>query len=307
MTENENVAQSQVDQRDDALFETLDKNKRRKKRRVTILLVSLLLVPAILAVAGVFLLQHQVQSTFAEETGEVLSAAVVVGTINAVVTGTGPMTEIDLEAITVPEGVVVDQVQVLPNQTVEPGNILATVDMTSVINTLADLQAQIRTLDAQISRSEGESADTALRAGVSGRVKAVYGKAGDYVTDVMVNNGAVALLSLDGYMAATVRSGTLSAGDRVKVVLSDDTELPGTVESISGSYATVLVTDKGTKYGDRVKVYNAERRRGRPRHPEGPHPSACHRLCRHHCLRSGGGGGHGQREHRPFHPEEHRL
>ena len=40
MTENENVAQSQVDQRDDALFETLDKNKRRKKRRVTILLVS---------------------------------------------------------------------------------------------------------------------------------------------------------------------------------------------------------------------------------------------------------------------------
>ena len=245
-------------QKDDALFEALGKNKKRKQRRVMIIAVSVVLALAIAAVAGIFFLQKQVRDEFSADPSEVLSSPVNVGAINAVVTGSGPLAEMDLEAITVPKGVEVTEVLVKLNQTVAQGDILAMVDMTSVMNALADVQAQIEALDAKISKAGDDAVSTEVCAGAAGRVKAVYGKAGDNVADVMVSNGALALLSLDGYMAASVRSSTLKAGDRVNVVLSDGKTLTGSVESVSGSYATVLVTDNGTKNGDRVKVYNTE-------------------------------------------------
>ena len=245
-------------QADDALFEALGKNKKKKQRRITIAVVSAVLVVAIAAVAGIFILQQRVQDEFSADPSEVLSAPVNVGAINAVVTGSGTLEEMDLEAITVPKGVEITEVLVKVNQLVEPGQILAMVDMTSVMNTLAELQEQIEALDAKISKADNNAVSTDVCAGVSGRVKAVYAKAGDNVADVMVNNGALALLSLDGYLSASVRTSTLVAGDRVSVVLSDGKKLAGSVESVSGSYATVLVTDNGTPCGDKVKVFNAE-------------------------------------------------
>ena len=245
-------------QADDALFEALGKNKKKKQRRIIIAVVSAVLVVAIAAVAGIFILQQRVQDEFSADPSEVLSAPVNVGAINAVVTGSGTLEEMDLEAITVPKGVEITEVLVKVNQLVEPGQILAMVDMTSVMNTLAELQEQIEALDAKISKADNNAVSTDVCAGVSGRVKAVYAKAGDNVADVMVNNGALALLSLDGYLSASVRTSTLAAGDRVSVVLSDGKKLAGSVESVSGSYATVLVTDNDTPCGDKVKVFNAE-------------------------------------------------
>lgn len=245
-------------QGDDALFEALDKNKRKKQRRILIAAVSAAAVLVIAAITGIFFLQRRVQDAFSSDQGEVLSAPVNVGTISSVVVGTGTLAEMDLEAITVPEGVQITEVPVKVNQIVAPGDVLAMVDMTSVMNTLADLQAQIEELDRLIRKAGDDAVSSALRAGVSGRVKAVYAKDGDHVADVMVSNGALALISMDGYMAASVRSSTLSVGDSVSVVLSDGKTLPGSVESVSGSYATVLVTDNGTECGDRIKVFRTD-------------------------------------------------
>lgn len=245
-------------ERDDALFEALGKNKKKKQRRILIAAVSAAVILVAVAVTGIFFLRGRVQDAFAANEGEVLSAPVNVGTINSVVVASGALAEMDLEAITVPEGVQITEVPLKVNQLVEPGDVLATVDMTSVMNTLADLQAQIEELDLLIRKAGNDSVSTEIRAGVSGRVKAVYAQSGDHVADVMVNNGALALISMDGYLSASVRSSTLSAGDSVNVLLSDGKTLPGSVESVSGSYATVLVTDNGTECGDRIKVFNTE-------------------------------------------------
>ena len=48
-------------QRDDALFETLGKNKKRKRRKIIITVVSIVLVLAIIAVTGVGFLQRRVR------------------------------------------------------------------------------------------------------------------------------------------------------------------------------------------------------------------------------------------------------
>ena len=153
------VAQTQ---RDDALFETLGKNKKRKKRKIIITVVSLVLVLAMIAVVGVSFLQRQVWEQFASNQGEVLSYEVTTGSISTVVSGSGSLTDVDLEEITVPDGVEITEVIVKRNQSITEGDILATVDMASVVSAMADLQAQIEELDEQISDAEDDAASTTI-------------------------------------------------------------------------------------------------------------------------------------------------
>ena len=245
-------------QRDDALFETLGKNKKRKRRRIIITVVSIVLVLAIIAVVGVSFLQRQVREQFVSSQGEVLSYEVTTGSISTVVSGSGSLTDVDLESITVPEGVEITEVKVKRNQTVATGDILATVDLASVISAMADLQVQIEELDAQISDAEDDSASTTITAGVTGRVKAIFGEEDADVAEVMYEHGALALISLDGYMAVDIETDALKVGDSVTVKLSDEDEVTGTVESVVGSKATILVTDNGPEYDEAVTVLNSE-------------------------------------------------
>ena len=245
-------------QRDDALFETLGRNKKRKKRRIIITVVSIVVILAIIAVVSVSFLQRRVREQFASSQGEVLSYEVTTGSISTVVSGSGSLTDVDLESITVPEGVEITEVLVKRNQTIKAGDILATVDMASVISAMADLQVQIEELDEQISDAEDDSASTRIKAGVTGRVKAILGEKDADVTDVMYEHGALALISLDGYMAVDIETEALVVGDSVTVKLSDEKEVDGTVDSVLDGKATVLVTDNGPKYEETVVVLNSE-------------------------------------------------
>ena len=244
--------------RDDVLFETLGKNKKRKKRRIIITVVAVVLILAIIAVVGVSFLQRQVREQFASSSGEVLSYEVTTGSISTVVSGSGSLTDVDLESVTVPEGVEITEIKVKRNQTVTQGDILATVDIASVISAMADLQMQIEELDAEISNAEDDAASTTIYAGVTGRVKAIFGEAELSVADVMYEHGALALISLDGYMAVDIETDALAVGDSVTVRLSDEEEVTGTVESVVDGKATVLVTDNGPEYDEAVTVLNSE-------------------------------------------------
>ena len=245
-------------QKDDALFETLGKNKKRKKRKIIITVVSIVTALAVAAVIGVSFLQKQVREQFGSGSGEVLSYEATIGSISTVVSGSGSLTDVDLDSITVPEGVQITEVKVKANQTITRGDILATVDMATVISAMADLQAQIEDLDEQISDAEDDAASTTITAGVTGRVKAVFGESGASVADVMYAHGALALISLDGYMAVDIQTDVLAAGDSVTVRCSDDDGITGTVEAVVGGTATILVTDNGPAYDETVTVYTSE-------------------------------------------------
>ena len=220
--------------------------------------VSILLVLAIIAVTGVGFLQRRVREQFASGSGEVLSYEVSTGSISTVVSGSGSLTDVDLDSITVPDGVEITEVKVKTNQAIAKGDILETVDMASVISAMADLQVQIEDLDEQLSDAEDDAASTTIDAGVTGRVKAIFGEAELSVADVMYENGALALISLDGYMAVDIETDALTVGDGVTVKLSDEEEITGTVESVVGGKATILVTDNGPEYDEAVIVWNSE-------------------------------------------------
>lgn len=258
MGKKEKITEQVPATQDDALFEALDKNRKKKKRKIIITVVSIVAAVAILAVVGVSILQKQVREQFAGSGAEVLSHTVTTGTISTVVSGSGSLTDLDLQSITVPAGVTVNKVLVKRNASVEQGTVLATVDMASVISAMADLQAEIDDLDDEISNAEDDAANSAVSAGVAGRVKAIFAKKNEKVSEVMYENGALAILSLDGYMSFAWETQTLQAGDKVSVLRAGGKKITGTVDTVVAGVATILVTDNGPQYGEEVAVLDGD-------------------------------------------------
>jgi multidrug efflux pump subunit AcrA (membrane-fusion protein) len=179
---------------------------------------------------------------------------VTTGTIHTIVSGSGVLTEEDLEEISVPSGVTVNEVMVDAGDTVRKGDLLATVDMATVMTSLSSLQEQMDALDKSINAAKGEEAGTQIMAGVSGRVKILYAEENMDVSLCMAEHGALAVLSLDGYMALDLETDQLSKGDLVTVTREDGKVYEGKVSAAAGKTVTVLVTDNGPQYGEKVTV-----------------------------------------------------
>lgn len=239
---------------DEALFEALGKSKKAKKRKIIRTILIVVLVLAVVLVAGVSILQRQVRRQFASSSEEVLSAQAERGTISTVVSGSGMLTNVDTETVSVPSGVEVTEILVACGDTVREGDLLAIVDMASVRSAMSELQSEIEKLDDQITDAEGDTVSSYISAGVPGRVKILYAGKDTLVEDAMVEHGALAELSLDGYMAVDIAAGTLKEGDGVTVVLSDGAEVEGSVDRTVGKTATILITDNGPEYGETVTV-----------------------------------------------------
>lgn len=240
--------------KDDALFEQLGRNKKRRRRKVLFTILAVVLVLAVVLTGLVIYLRRTVRERFASGSSQVQSYEVKTGTLSTVVSGSGTLAEDGLEAVTVPEGVEVTKVLVKAGDTVAEGQILATVDAASVHTALASLQESLEALDKQISSAESDTVSSSVTTRVAGRVKQVFAQKGQTVSDCMVEHGALAVLSLDGYMAVTLQTDALAPGDAVTVTREDGTELDGTVERAAGGYATVLVTDDGPAVGETVTV-----------------------------------------------------
>ena len=249
---------SEQNQRAEALFETLNKNKKMRKRKLIRTVLIIIAVIAVILVSAVIILRKNVEKRFAAAAAEVQSYQVTTGTIHTTVSGTGVLTEDDLEEITVPAGVAVNEVMVDPGDTVKRGDLLATVDLATVMTALSSVQDQLDDLDDDINASKGEEASTNINSGITGRVKIIYAKAGDDVSLCMAEHGALAVLSLDGYMAADLKTEKLSKGDLVTVTRADGKVLEGKVSAAAGGTVTVLVTDNGPQYDEEITVSTSD-------------------------------------------------
>lgn len=240
--------------KDEALFQALGKSKKKKRKKIIRTVISIVLVLAIVLIAGVNLLQRQVRQEFAMGDVEVISFDVITGTISTVVSGSGTLQNVDTETVVLPSGVELTDILVSYGDAVEEGALIATVDMGTVRSAMSELQSTIEDLDEQIADAEGDRVSSYIKAGVSGRVKILYAQKDSEVADAMVEHGAVAVLSLDGFMAVDIQTDAISVGDSVTVIRADGSEISGTVEYAAGGTATVLVTDNGPMYDEEVSV-----------------------------------------------------
>ena len=245
---------SEQNSKADALFEALNKDKKRRKRKLIRTVLTIVAVIAAALVITVVLLRKNVEKRFAAAAAQVQSYQVTTGTIHTTVSGTGVLTEDDLEEITVPAGVAINEVMVDAGETVQKGDLLATVDMATVMTALSSVQDQLYDLDNDINAAKGEEASTQISTGISGRVKILYANVGDDVSLCMAEHGALAVLSLDGYMAADLETDKLTKGDLVTVTREDGKIVEGKVSAGAGGTVTVLVTDNGPRYDEAVTI-----------------------------------------------------
>ena len=199
---------------------------------------------------------HSVQG----ETKEVRSTEVQKGKISNTIVGTGNLELDEAKDVTVPDGLTVKEVFVESGDHVSAGTVLATVDSSSVLEAVEDVQSELTELDEKISTCQEDDEENTIESPAAGRIKKIYVTSDSEVTDSMLENGALMVLSLDGYMAADLTDvSDAEEGETVNVTLSDGTVVSGTIaEKNEEGSCTVTVTDNGTTFGDTVSVTDSD-------------------------------------------------
>ena len=185
---------------------------------------------------------------------ELITGTAETGSITETFVSGGTIAAVGAQSISLAGSVKLTGWAVSSGDYVEVGDLLATVDKSSVLSAISDLNELMAALDSAIESSRSDAVSSAIYAPASGRVKAVFVESGESVTDAMYENSALMLLSLDGRMAVDIDAGDMSPGTALTVTLSDGTELSGSVYSISEGTAAVTVPDTAAEYGDTVTV-----------------------------------------------------
>jgi multidrug efflux pump subunit AcrA (membrane-fusion protein) len=221
--------------------------------------ISIAAIVVLLLIAAVLFFQKKVRQNFASGNQEILSAKVSTGSISTTVSGSGALVSEGITDVMIPAGVEIKKVYVEAGDPVKEGDILVSVETSSVLSTLSDTQKKLDELDEQLAEDHDEEVDSKIKTSMKGRVKAIFVEEGDDVSSVMYENGALILLSLDGYMAVDLESTAYKVGDSVTVVTSDGTSYTGTVEKVTAENTTVLIKDDGPIYRDTVTVGESDK------------------------------------------------
>lgn len=148
-------------------------------------------------------------------------------------------------SLDIPADVKITEYLVSNGDSVTEGEPIATVDRVSVMNAITQVQETLDYLSDEISAARSDTAPTTVTALASGTVKIIYAQEDDLVSDVMLENGALAVLSLDGKMSVQVEADTDLAVDApVIVTLEDGTQVSGAVKSNIQGKLTVTVEDE---------------------------------------------------------------
>ena len=148
-------------------------------------------------------------------------------------------------SLDIPEDVKITEYLVSNGDSVAEGEPIATVDRVSVMNAITQVQETLDYLSDEISAARSDTAPTTVTALASGTVKVIYAQEDDLVSDVMLENGALAVLSLDDKMAVQAEADTDLAVDApVIVTLEDGTQVSGAVKSNIQGKLTVTVEDE---------------------------------------------------------------
>ncbi len=228
-----------------------EEKKRKHPYRIGIILVILVVV----VILVVELLAHRDRSEQSQTEATLYSGVAERADITTVLSGAGTLNEDDAEDGTIPEGVEIQKWYVADGDSVETGDLLAKVDTVSVMSAIVEVQEKLDSLDETLAEYESPTESDTIAAPASGRVIKIYAEEDTSVADIMYEDGALMLLSLDGLMAVSFDTdASVTAGDEVMVTLSDGSEIDGRVDSVT--YRTVVITipDDGPTLGETVSV-----------------------------------------------------
>lgn len=229
----------------------MDKARKKNIKRVIALV-------CVVAVVGLLAAMPLIVNSSAEEDGpqaSILSGVAQTGTIQTELIGGGTLAEEDAVTVSLPSAVKITEFLVTNGDTVREGDPIAAVDRVTVMTAIAEVQETLDYLAEEIEAESEEDTDGEVAALAGGTVKILYATEGALVQDIMLEHGALAVLSLDGLMAVDMEvESDLAAGTSVTVVFSDDTTVTGKVVTNLAGEMTVTVEDDDYAIGEAVQI-----------------------------------------------------
>ena len=229
----------------------MDKARKKNIKRI-VALVCATAVVLLLAAMPLFAKQDD------QEDGpkaSILSGSVSAGSINTELIGGGTLAEDDAVTIEIPSAVKLKEFLVSNGDAVTEGTAIATVDRVTVMTAISQVQETLEYLSEQIEKENDTDSEESVTALAGGIVKILYAEEGESVQSVMLEHGALAVLSLDGLMAVDLETESeLRAGTTVNVILSDGTAVAGKIARNLAGEMTVTLEDDGYAVDDKVQV-----------------------------------------------------
>lgn len=230
----------------------MDKAKKKQIKKIT----TWVLLAAMVAGLAAMPLLAKAEAEADGPVASVLSGTVEEGSISTALHGGGTLSVEDIAEIKIPSGVKITEFLVKNGETVSAGSPLAAVDKVSVMTAITAVTETMEYLQEEMRSAKEEKVSANISATAGGRVKKVFARKGDSVQDVMLQHGALALLSLDGLMAVELqRDMELPTGQSVEVIFPDKTEASGRVESNLDGVIVITVEDEGYPIGETVTVF----------------------------------------------------
>ena len=229
----------------------MDKARKKNMKRI-IALVCVIAVVGLLAAMPLIAKQDDQQDG---PKASILSSTVSTGSINTELIGGGTLAEDDAVTISVPSAVKLKEFLVANGDAVTEGTAIATVDRVTVMTAISQVQETLEYLSEQIEEASDTDSEESVTALAGGTVKILYAEEGESVQSVMLEHGALAVLSLDGLMAVDLETESeLPAGTAVTVTLSDATSVTGKITKNLAGEMTVTLEDDGYAVDDKVQV-----------------------------------------------------
>lgn len=253
------MGKKENDVTDEELFAMHRAARTKKKRKYMIILVSVIVVVLLAVIVGVTVLRNKITAQVnSSGSSSVESAEVTTGSISTTVSGSGTLSDEDVETLEILSSVEIVDYYVEVGDDVEAGDLIASVTNASVLRAMSEKQSELDALDEELEEASSDTASTSVTTSVAGRVKKINVSSGKDVATVMYESGALVLLSLDGYMAVDIETNAAASGEIVTVTTGSGSSISGLVENTVGDTATILVTDNGTTYDDTVTVKDSD-------------------------------------------------
>ncbi len=206
-------------------------------------LIAVLAVVLIAALLIALLPNSKADTSSVKVVEELLSAKAEYGTINTVFTSGGAISDSGTESIALAGSVKLRSWEVSEGDYVKAGDLLATVDRSSVLQAISELDELMQELDSALESSRSDTVSSVLYSPIDGTVTKVYAGSGADVEVTVYNNGALIVLTdscgrevnVVGY-AGTVSAVYVSEGDTVyagqSLIYLSDTEYTGEYERL---------------------------------------------------------------------------
>ena len=224
-----------------------------KKKSIKKVLSSILVVLVVAALVIIpFALERMKDAD--EDKGSIHSAVASSASISKTVSGAGTLTDEEMERVKLPYGVEVTKYLVDNYDFVTEGQPLVEVDKVSVMTSINEYQKDLEYVQTQMARYTDTGATNFLTTASAGRVMAIYADKGDSINDVMLEHGALAVLSLDGLLAVDIVNDTLPVGSIVDVTAPDGSIASGHVESRKDGVIVITLSQNNRAMGETVTV-----------------------------------------------------